>query len=432
MSRKRGFKSTKTLKNKSGFFSLLNKKISNKLAYTIIAVFALIVVGLGVFALGAGETPNPGHNIQSIGPPNPCDANQFLKFDGTNWVCESISVPSGGDSVWIASGSNIYYNNGKVGIGTSTPQTTLDVSGSITLTSGDPDGPRIIFTSQGYNEWRVRNGFGVLGFFPGENQPTLLALVNNSGSSRVGIGTTDPQATLHVDSSFTKTKSFCEGTPTSCSSFTNKAQCTAQGGCSWETILIPQDCSGFVDQASCESKSGCTWYPIGGGGFGSEGLCTGTYYTSAEVCTGTPNSCSNYNTNKSYCEAQQNCSWKTEPNTASAIFKDNVGIGTTSPTNRLSVVGSADISGSLSVGNMLVIGYEIISADVPPNSFSATAYCSSRKRVIGGGCDNELSGYSIESSHPVKYGFLFPTYGWECRFSGRGNGTAYAICARLQ
>lgn len=40
---------------------------------------------------------------------------------------------------WTTSGSNIYYNGGNVGIGTSTPQAKLDVNGSINI-SGDYNG----------------------------------------------------------------------------------------------------------------------------------------------------------------------------------------------------------------------------------------------------------------------------------------------------
>ena len=47
-----------------------------------------------------------------------------IKFpDGTT----QTTAASGGDSLWSQSGDNIYYNNGKVSIGTSAPQSKLEV-----------------------------------------------------------------------------------------------------------------------------------------------------------------------------------------------------------------------------------------------------------------------------------------------------------------
>ncbi len=75
----------------------------------------MFLFGLGVYALTPGTAPNPGHTINEIAPPNSCSAGQFLKFDGTNWVCASVEGP------WKISGNNIYYNDGNVGIGLSNP-----------------------------------------------------------------------------------------------------------------------------------------------------------------------------------------------------------------------------------------------------------------------------------------------------------------------
>jgi len=75
------------MKRKGG----LNIHLSNKLSYTLIAI--LILVAVGVYALVPGVTPNPGHDISGISPPSPCSSpNNFLKFDGTNWICSSANI----------------------------------------------------------------------------------------------------------------------------------------------------------------------------------------------------------------------------------------------------------------------------------------------------------------------------------------------------
>ena len=65
----------------------INFHLSNRLSYTLIAIFILVAVGVGVYALTPGIAPNPGHLISETAPPSPCLANQFLQFDGTNWKC---------------------------------------------------------------------------------------------------------------------------------------------------------------------------------------------------------------------------------------------------------------------------------------------------------------------------------------------------------
>jgi len=69
--------------------------LTNRWLYTLIAIGILAIIGVGVYALTPGVKPNPGHLSSEMAPPSPCASGQFLKFDGTNWVCGSDYCPGG-------------------------------------------------------------------------------------------------------------------------------------------------------------------------------------------------------------------------------------------------------------------------------------------------------------------------------------------------
>jgi len=54
-------------------------------------------------------------------------------YNGTTWVS---LTSTNGTSQWITNGSNIYYNAGNIGVGTSTPSAKLEVSGGDALVNG--------------------------------------------------------------------------------------------------------------------------------------------------------------------------------------------------------------------------------------------------------------------------------------------------------
>src|SRR3989304_5267289 len=70
--------------------------------------------------VGVGNT-NPGYTLDVTGTVN---ATGF-RGDGS----QLTNLPGGG-SQWTTNGSNIYYNNGNVGIGTTNPGAKLHISGS--------------------------------------------------------------------------------------------------------------------------------------------------------------------------------------------------------------------------------------------------------------------------------------------------------------
>ena len=114
------------MKKRSRNFSI---ELSNRTNYSLITIFIIAIIGVSVYALGA--VPNPGHTISDL---QVCGANEILQVNsaGTAWGCvNSSSIGGSSSSLWTSSGSNIYYNTGNVGIGTSSPSQKLTVNGNI-------------------------------------------------------------------------------------------------------------------------------------------------------------------------------------------------------------------------------------------------------------------------------------------------------------
>jgi hypothetical protein len=123
----------------------------------------------------------------------------FYFYHGSSWTA------IGGSSQWTASGSDIYYNTGKVGIGTSTPSQKLQIHGaaSAPATSGTtPNGNFTLsnsttfsslffgaYSTIPYGNWiqiSSRNDLGIE--FP-------LILQPNGG--KLGIGIAAPSSAIH-------------------------------------------------------------------------------------------------------------------------------------------------------------------------------------------------------------------------------------------
>lgn len=82
-------------------------QISNKLAYTLIALTFIIGLGVGVIALTPGVAPNPGHTLASVSPASPCSTGQAIVWDGTNLVC---STPTAQDARFTIDSRGLCYN----------------------------------------------------------------------------------------------------------------------------------------------------------------------------------------------------------------------------------------------------------------------------------------------------------------------------------
>lgn len=95
---------------KEYFFNYFMKRggihihLSNKLFFTLVAILAIILLGVGVYAVTSpgvsggwdpGDIPTPGHTIQDIAAPSGCSYGEYLQYlsapisNGGYWACSN-------------------------------------------------------------------------------------------------------------------------------------------------------------------------------------------------------------------------------------------------------------------------------------------------------------------------------------------------------
>jgi len=160
----------------------------------------LLPTPYSIFAARAGSVPNGSVAADQLNtggvPPTP---GQFLSYDGANFLWSDPAVVAG--NVWSLNGLNAFYNSGKVGIGTSTPDLPLSVfTPSNTYGMEQTDGTIRMATFLGGS-----TGGGWLGTISNHK---LNFFVNNGGArmtvdttGNIGVGTTTPASKLTVQTS---------------------------------------------------------------------------------------------------------------------------------------------------------------------------------------------------------------------------------------
>ncbi len=163
--------------------------------------------GHGYFSgnVGIGAT-SPTAKLHIGGTPG-TDGIRFP--DGT--LQTTAAVGGGGDSLWTASGSDIFYTAGRVGIGTSSPQGKLHLAGAnANLLMFENGGSPFLAvgddtTTVGWLQWSSPNDELDL-YTYGHNYPIAIGPTSLGGifvdtgtnNGNVGIGTTAPSENLHV------------------------------------------------------------------------------------------------------------------------------------------------------------------------------------------------------------------------------------------
>jgi len=181
----------------------INFEVKKKSLFLWATAFLMLAGFVGVYAWA--NTAGVGHSYNEL---EPCSAGQILKTVEGVWTCaDMVSV---GGSQWTLSGDNIYYNSGKVGIGTTNPLSTLSVGSDGAIEAG------VYGSGNTYGVYGSSNAVGVRGsgstygvYGSGSNigvygsGDTYDFYAPHSGSKNyfagnVGIGTLNPTAKLEV------------------------------------------------------------------------------------------------------------------------------------------------------------------------------------------------------------------------------------------
>jgi len=139
---------------------------------------------------GTGQSTASGA-INAILPTQTGNNGKFLTTNGTSANWSPLT-----SSQWITTGSDIYYNTGNVGIGTTTPTAKLDVSasGEALRLIGNNNYLSFFNTANTVRTAYIQQNPGISLDISTSGLPLIL---NQSGGN-VGIGTTTPEAKLSV------------------------------------------------------------------------------------------------------------------------------------------------------------------------------------------------------------------------------------------
>ena len=359
-------------------------------------------------------TSTPAYKLDVAGPVRSTSGG-FIFPDGT--VQTTAGGGGSGGSQWVTSGSNIFYNGGNVGIGTSTPGVALDVSqnkairvGHANLSSGGDfvhlsshawfnggawqfDGsPGSLYQMNGQQHlWYTHNGAGAF---------TPLMTVNALGN--LGLGTANPTSRLHVNGGTIRLASTANETPFQLYSYFNSNSLWLTSGhpSTSEIHLSPGYAVDYDRSLALQYTPGTTGAAGGVLNIGqfSKNAATFTHGITSFYTNGAErlriNAAGNVGIGTATPAAKLDVAGQIRSSSGGYVFPDgtvqttastgsgassqwttsganifytsgNVGIGTTGPTARLHVSGDGRVTGNLTVDGNIAAKYQDVAEWVP-------------------------------------------------------------------
>ena len=171
----------------------LNSSLLNVVTGSISRIY---ITNSGLVGIG---TTTPLQTLVVVGTVNITDSlNVSGTIEATTFIGDGSSLTgiSSATPPWNSSGTNVYLNDStaKVGIGTASPATTLDVIGNITFRGN------LNVTGSTYFGTQSFTNIDASGNIVGKGNITInnTVLFVNRDSGRVGIGTASPSAALDI------------------------------------------------------------------------------------------------------------------------------------------------------------------------------------------------------------------------------------------